>query len=85
MVIAQHLIIVKVASWSRTCVLSYAAWQRALYKVTFWTRPDKASHLCSGRLSRQKDRKSQGSPARKGSPQVCTKFREPSGHGALLP
>ena len=46
-------------------MLSCAALQKVLYKVTFPMRPAKAAHMCSGTLS--KDRQRQGSPTEKGS------------------
>lgn len=39
MVLVQYLIILQAGSQVGTCMLSYAALKRALYKVTFQTRP----------------------------------------------
>ena len=66
-------------SQSGMCVVSNVALKRDLYKVTFQTRPAKASHLYSGTLSRQ--RQGQRSLTKKGSPPFCAKIRKPSCHG----
>jgi hypothetical protein len=49
LVIVQHLIIMRVVSQPEPDVLAVLQ-----YKITFQTRPGKASHLCSRTLSRQK-------------------------------